>query len=229
MQKRLANLLLVLALCLVFSPIIKSRFFDRKEVEREVTAFRQTSETSEEGKSSLSLYEAKQKASGVLTIPSLDLVLPIYAHVDEYSLSKGAAMMEGYNDLSGKKHAILTSHNGLSSSGLFTNLNTLKKGDLFMVENAKKETLYYRVETMEVVLPTEKRVLEKPNDTISLITCDSSEGPNSHRLVVTGKRSEAPKKEEAERHIVFSTYEYFAFGVTLVVLLLLLWERRKTA
>lgn len=138
-------------------------------------------------------------------------------------------MMEGYNDLSGKKHAILTSHNGLSSSGLFTNLNTLKKGDLFMVENAKKETLYYRVETMEVVLPTEKRVLEKPSDTISLITCDSSEGPNSHRLVVTGKRSEKPliEAQEMKPHIVLSTYEKFAIGVTVVVVGLALYERRK--
>ena len=49
-------------------------------------------------------------------------------------------------------HSVLTGHRGLPTAELFTNLDQVEKGDIFYI-HILKETLAYRVYSIETVLP----------------------------------------------------------------------------
>ena len=51
-------------------------------------------------------------------------------------------------------HTVLTAHRGLPSSRLFTDLDKVKKGDIFYITNIK-ETLAYQVDQILVVEPND--------------------------------------------------------------------------
>lgn len=85
-------------------------------------------------------------------------------------------------------HSVITAHSGIKNKVLFTNLNTMKKGDMFSI-GILGETLIYQVRTIKTITPEEDSYLlvEENQDKVSLLTCDPP-GQNSHRLVVTGYR-----------------------------------------
>lgn len=225
MKKWLSNIILSLALIILLFPIFKSRVLDKREIEREVA------EVGESSQQSSSMFEIQNKPVGYLEVPAIDLKLPIYKIINEYSLSKGVGLLEGFDELTGDKRSILTSHNGLSASGLFTNLDKLKSGDIFIITNDKDEKFYYEVYDFKNVLPTDKEALPGPSDTSSLLTCSSVEGPNSHRLIVTGKRvanqDEMLDVIDKQHSFVLSTYEKFAIGMCFVILIICLIGRRR--
>lgn len=81
---------------------------------------------------------------------------------------------------------MITAHRGLSSAILFTDLDKLKKGDVFYVRNIK-EVLAYKIDNIEVVEPTDlqKVKVKKGKDYATLLTC-TPYMVNSHRLLVRG-------------------------------------------
>lgn len=131
------------------------------------------------------------KTIGTLEIPSINVNLPIYHGTSESVLNVAVGHLSNSSLPVGGKNtrAVLTGHRGLPSSKLFTRLDELKKGDLFYVKVGNK-TLAYKVYKIETILPTEveKLSVEDGKDEVSLVTC-TPYGINTHRLVVTGKRT----------------------------------------
>ena len=131
------------------------------------------------------------KTIGTLEIPSINVNLPIYHGTSESVLNVAVGHLSSSSLPVGGKNtrAVLTGHRGLPSSKLFTRLDELKKGDLFYVKVGNK-TLAYKVYKIETILPTEveKLSVEDGKDEVSLVTC-TPYGINTHRLVVTGKRT----------------------------------------
>ena len=74
---------------------------------------------------------------------------------------------------------------------MFSDLTELQEGDLFLI-HVLNETLIYEVYDIEVVLPEETQILaaESDRDLVTLLTC-TPYGQNTHRLLVTGQRTEA--------------------------------------
>ena len=127
---------------------------------------------------------------GVLTIPSINVELPIYHGTDESSLQAGVGHYKGSSLPIGgaSTHCVLTGHTGLPSSRLLTDIDQLEEGDIFYIR-ILKDTLAYEVNQIKVVLPEELNDINivQGEDYCTLVTC-TPYGINSHRLLVRGKR-----------------------------------------
>lgn len=127
---------------------------------------------------------------GVLTIPKINVNLPIFDQTTMKLLEKGACLLEGTSyPIGGKStHAVLSSHRGLSQAKLFTNLPQLKIKDHFYIE-INGQYLAYQVDQIKTVEPTETEALQiqEDQDLVTLVTC-TPYMINSHRLLVRGHR-----------------------------------------
>lgn len=127
---------------------------------------------------------------GSIEIPKIDVKLPIYHGTEESTLSNGIGHLKGSSlPVGGENtHCILSGHRGLPNAELFTRLDELKKGDLFLIYTCN-QTLTYQVSEIQIVEPENTEILgiQSEKDLVSLITC-TPYGINTHRLVVTGER-----------------------------------------
>ena len=137
---------------------------------------------------SLNFYE--EHTIGVITIPDINVRLPIYDSTLPVFLEKGSSLLEGTSFPTGGEstHSVITSHAGLTSSKLFTDLEKLEEGDEFFIE-INNRTIAYRVDQIKVVLPTETDDVQiiEGEDYVTLLTC-TPYMINSHRLLVRGER-----------------------------------------
>ena len=131
---------------------------------------------------------------GYVSVPKVDISLPVYHGTSDDVLQSGVGHLEGSSLPVGGPgtHAILSGHTGLPSAKLFTNIDRLVVGDTFTVR-ILKETLTYEVDQILVVLPSEMDALriQPGEDYCTLMTC-TPYGINSHRLLVRGRRVPTP-------------------------------------
>ncbi len=129
---------------------------------------------------------------GYITIPELCLKLAIYHGVDESILQVGIGHIEGSSlPVGGEStHCVLSGHRGLPSAKLFTDIDKLELGDVFML-HVYDEVLTYEVDQILIVEPEDYSALaiEEGEDYCTLITC-TPYGINTHRLLVRGHRIE---------------------------------------
>lgn len=136
-----------------------------------------------------------------ITIPVCDIRLPIRHGCGEDVLQKSAGHIpESSLPIGGENtHAVITAHRGLPSAKLFTNIDSLKEGDLFFIHGVD-ETLAYKVDQIKVVLPDDISYLQitPGKDYVTLVTC-TPYGINTHRLIVRGERTEYIREVEEEQ------------------------------
>lgn len=129
---------------------------------------------------------------GYITIPKIDLELPIYEGISADVLQKGIGHMEQSSYPIGGKgtHSVLTGHRGLLDAELFTHLDEMEEGDCFYL-HVLDEILAYRVDQIKVVEPNETGDLDiiPGEDYCTLVTC-TPYAINTHRLLVRGVRTE---------------------------------------
>lgn len=129
---------------------------------------------------------------GYITIPELRLKLAIYHSVDESVLQVGIGHIEGSSlPVGGEStHCVLSGHRGLPSAKLFTDIDKLELGDVFML-HVYDEVLTYEVDQILIVEPEDYSALaiEEDKDYCTLVTC-TPYGINTHRLLVRGHRVE---------------------------------------
>ena len=138
---------------------------------------------------------------GYIEIPSIGCSLPVYhgteesvlqiavGHLDWTSLPVGGA----------STHCVLSGHRGLPSAKLFTNLDKLVEGDVFMLR-VLDEVLTYEVDQILIVEPQDVAALQivEGKDYCTLVTC-TPYGVNTHRLLVRGQRIENIEEAKAVR------------------------------
>ena len=136
--------------------------------------------------------------TGYVSVPKVNISLPIYHGTDDSVLQSGVGHLEGSSLPVGGPgtHAVLSAHTGLPSAKLFTSIDQLVEGDIFAVR-VLKETLTYQVDQILVVLPyqTDALRIEPDKDYCTLVTC-TPYGVNSHRLLVRGRRVPTPPEED---------------------------------
>ena len=129
---------------------------------------------------------------GYIEIPKVRCNLPIYHGTDEAVLQVAIGHVPGSSlPVGGEStHCVLSGHRGLPSAKLFTNLDELETGDVFMLR-VLDETLTYEVDQIRTVLPNELGDLAIVEGEVycTLVTC-TPYGINSHRLLVRGHRVE---------------------------------------
>ena len=175
---------------------------------------------------------------GYIEIPAINVILPVYHGTDEEVLQIAIGHIEGSSLPVGGKgtHCVISGHRGLPSSRLFTDLDQLVEGDLFMLR-VLDETLTYEVDQIRIVDPEDISLLEieEGKDLCTLITC-TPYGVNSHRLLVRGHRVE---NQEAIRTLRITSdamlidhrlvVPFIAVPILLFLLLMILLQvqRRK--
>ena len=129
---------------------------------------------------------------GYIEIPKVRCNLPIYHGTDEAVLQVATGHVPRSSLPVGgvSTHCVLSGHRGLPSAKLFTNLDELETGDVFMLR-VLDETLTYEVDQIRTVLPNElgDLAIVEGEDYCTLVTC-TPYGINSHRLLVRGHRVE---------------------------------------
>lgn len=172
-------------------------------------------------------------AMSQLTIPSIDLRLPIYHGTAEKTLQMGLGHMYGTSlPLGGAgTHTVVTGHTGITNATLFDNLDKVKRGDGLYL-NTFGEKLKYEVDEIEVVLPdvTDSLGLYPGEDKLTLITC-TPYGINTHRLLVHAHRvpMEDSETEVFDRRASIMQWWMWALIVLALVIVtwLLWWIRRE--
>ena len=133
-------------------------------------------------------------AFGSIYIPKLDLIMPLYHGTSKEVLSAGAGHLEGTSLPVGgqSSHSVLSAHSGMSGMQAFDMIRNLEPGDIFGVKILGK-FYAYEVFNSEVVEPdaVDKLSIIPNEDRCTLVTC-TPYGVNTHRLLVTGRRTEVP-------------------------------------
>jgi sortase A len=129
---------------------------------------------------------------GYITIPKINVQLPIYHGTSASVLNVAVGHLEGSSLPVGGTgtHAVLSAHRGLPSAKLFSDLDQLSEGDEFTI-TILSEVLTYRVDEISIVKPNEmeKLAIDPDEDYVTLMTC-TPYGINSHRLLVRAKRTD---------------------------------------
>jgi len=154
---------------------------------------------------------------GYISIDKIKVKLPIYHTTSSSVLNTSVGHLEGTSlPIGGKStHSVLSAHRGLPSATLFTNLNKLEIGDIFVITILDRK-LTYQVDNIVIVEPNDIENLEiiENEDYVTLITC-TPYGLNTHRLLVRGTRIENIK--ELELVVISEAYKIDKLIVTLVI------------
>ena len=127
---------------------------------------------------------------GYIQIPKINVLLPVYHGTSESVLQVAVGHLEGTNLPTGGtgNHCVLSAHRGLPSARLFTDLDKMEPGDVFMLTILDR-VLTYEVDQILIVEPQDVEPLYpvEGEDLCTLVTC-TPYGINTHRLLVRGTR-----------------------------------------
>lgn len=179
---------------------------------------------------------ANDGVMGYLSIPKINIKMAIYHGTGDEVLQTGIGHMNGTKlPIGGEStHSVLAAHRGLPSARLFTDIDQLRKGDMFYI-HVLDETLAYQVnEIWDMVdkddMDTlgEAMKIDEGEDEVTLFTC-TPYGVNSHRLLVQGTRVPYNGEEEAETSVAetmlrtvqnyYMLYLLLGLSVTLLIIL----------
>ena len=132
---------------------------------------------------------------GYVQIPSIHVNLPVYHGTDEAVLQIAAGHIAGSSLPTGGAgtHAVISGHRGLPSARLFTDLDRLVEGDIFMV-TVLDRVCTYQIDQIHIVFPEEiaDLAIEEGKDYMTLVTC-TPYGINTHRMLIRGHRIGTPE------------------------------------
>ena len=132
---------------------------------------------------------------GYVQIPSIHVNLPVYHGTDEAVLQIAAGHLAGSSLPTGgeRTHAVISGHRGLPSAKLFTDLDRLVEGDIFMV-TVLDRVCTYQIDQIHIVFPEEiaDLAIEEGKDYMTLVTC-TPYGINTHRMLIRGHRIGTPE------------------------------------
>lgn len=174
---------------------------------------------------------------GYIEIPEISCSLPIYHGTDESVLQIAIGHLEWSSIPVGGEstHCVLSGHRGLPSAKLFTNLDKLKEGSLFMIR-VLDEIMTYEVDRILIVEPQDTSALKivEGQDYCTLVTC-TPYGINTHRLLVRGHRVENIEEAKTVRVTADAIQidpllvaPIVAVPILLILLILLMTKRPNT-
>ena len=169
---------------------------------------------------------------GYITVPAMNVELPIYHGTSEGVLNIASGHLKGSSFPVGgaDTHAVVSAHRGLPSARLFTDLDKLVVGDYFTI-SVLDQVYTYEVEEINIVLPTQVEPLhiQPDRDLVTLMTC-TPYGINTHRLLVRAHRIATMYEAQSVRVPadciqVDPLLVVPAIALPLMVILLVFWFR----
>lgn len=182
------------------------------------------------------LNVANDGVMGYLSIPKINVKNAIYHGTGDKVLQTGIGHLNGTKlPIGGEStHSVLAAHRGLPTARLFTDVDQLRKGDMFYI-HVLDEVLAYQVDQiLDMVDKDDHEALanalqiEEGKDQVTLFTC-TPYGVNSHRLLVRGTRVPYSGEEEVETSVVDSMLKsvqnyymiYLILGLSITFLIIL--------
>ena len=171
---------------------------------------------------------------GYVTIPSVNIELPIFHGTSKGVLNTAAGHLQGTTLPVGGigNHAVISAHRGLPSARLFTDIDKIVEGDTFTI-TVLDQIYTYEVEQILIVLPseTENIMPVADKDYVTLMTC-TPYGINTHRLLLRGHRiasvyDSVGAKVSADAVQVDPMLVVPVIAAPLVIGLLVYWFKRK--
>jgi len=117
-------------------------------------------------------YEESLKADAepplaLMTIPSLDIEVPVYNGADDFNLNRGVGRIKGTAWIDADGNLGIAGHR----DGFFRGLKDIKEGDSIELQTARGSVVY-AVTSVVIVDPDDVSVLAPtPEQTLTLVTC----------------------------------------------------------
>lgn len=140
---------------------------------------------------SLTDYGLPDETFGVISIPKLNLEMPLYLGATDENMAKGAAVLSGTSVPIGgsNTNAVIAGHRGWGGAAYFRYITELSIGDEVVITNLW-ERLRYRVVGTKIIEPHEiENILIQPGrDMVTLLTCHPYASGGKQRYLVYCQR-----------------------------------------
>ena len=149
-------------------------------------------EACEEPAADLTTYGVADEIIGVLEIPAMELIMPVYLGASDAHLAAGAAVLGNTSAPIGGNNTdcVIAGHRGWKGADYFRHIDKLTVGDTVKLTNLW-ETLTYIVTDIEIIQPHEvdKIKIQAGRDLLMLITCHPYASGGRQRYVVYCERT----------------------------------------
>ena len=145
----------------------------------------------EESAADLTAYGVADEIIGVLEIPAMELIMPVYLGASDAHLAAGAAVLGNTSALIGgdNTNSVIAGHRGWKGADYFRHIDRLQVSDTVKLTNLW-ETLTYTVADIRIMQPHEvdKIKIQQGRDLLTLLTCHPYASGGRQRYVVYCER-----------------------------------------
>lgn len=145
-------------------------------------------------------YGLSDEVFGVISIPTIDMEMPIFLGATEQHMAAGAVHLSQTSLPIGGENSncVIAGHRGYNGASYFRYIDKLKVGDLVSVTNLW-ETLTYRVCEIKIIDPHDvTEILIQPGrELLTLLTCHPYASGGRQRYVVYCERVEPPEAQKS--------------------------------
>ena len=137
-------------------------------------------------------YGLTDEVFGVISIPSLELKLPLYLGASKEHLSDGAAVLSQTSIPIGgnNTNCVIAGHRGWYGASYFLHIDQLQPGDEVIITNLW-ESLYYTVAETKTIKPNDVEAIhiQGNRELLTLLTCHPPASGGKERLLVFCERT----------------------------------------
>ena len=148
----------------------------------------------------LSDYGLGDEVFGVISIPAMELEMPIFLGATEQPMADGAAHLSQTSLPIGgtNTNCVIAGHRGYNGASYFRYIDKLKVGDLVSVTNLWEE-LTYRVREIKIIDPHDvtEILIQPERELLTLLTCHPYASGGRQRYVVYCERVESPEAQKS--------------------------------
>jgi sortase A len=136
-------------------------------------------------------YGLESEVYAVISIPILELEMPVYLGATGRHMSEGAALLSQTSIPIGGQNtnAVIAGHRGWRGASYFRYIDKLQPGDEVIITNLWEE-LHYAVTEIQIIQPNEvdKILIQPDRELVTLLTCHPYASGGRQRLLVICER-----------------------------------------
>lgn len=136
-------------------------------------------------------YGLDSQVFGIISIPKMDLEMPLYLGASEANMANGAAVLSQTSIPIGGigTNAVIAGHRGWSGYKYFMDIELLELGDEVTITNLW-DSLTYQVVDIQIVSPddVDAILIQQGRDMITLLTCHPPNTGGRYRYLVFCER-----------------------------------------
>lgn len=157
----------------------------------------------------LSDYGVENNVVGVISIPKMDVELPIYLGAMQENMKSGAVLLGQTSFPLGENNSnsVIAAHRGWKGIPMFREIEKLSLGDTITIRNFW-EILTYEVTEIKVIMPEDVHeiLIQDNRDMVTLLTCHPYTQNTRRYVVFCEKVSSTAKEKEKEKSAAMGSW-----------------------